>query len=406
MIHYIKIENFYSIKDEITVSFEVTPGKGGDSDSYIETKSGKVSKTTIIVGQNAAGKTNIFKALAFVQNLITRVSYSRYQLDSSLSFLSFQNSQENSMIEVKFTSNDRTFVYNVVFKESGILSEKLTEESKSKKVLLIRNVSEVDEIDINRSLKLSKPKLLKSFSKNNLRPQISLLAAINSLDMDNPLTDVFDYWDKYSLSIVEIFREPLGSLARVGPISNIDRSLYILERRQVDLEKIKEIIKKVDPSFKEFKSHESDYRGEYKIRHQSASKNHFEISSHYESSGTKKIISILASISSFLSENFEKHSGFIAIDELDSYFHPNIVRLVVDLFLDENHNLSQTQLIFSSHYHHIMNDFDKEQIVLVERQIEKKGQPTIAYRLDGIKGVRNDDNYYAKYISGAYGANS
>ena len=43
----------------------------------------------------------------------------------------------------------------------------------------------------------------------------------------------------------------------------------------------------------------------------------------------------------------------------------------------------------------------KEQVVLVEKDADLN---TDAYRLDDIEGVRADDNIYAKYMAGAYGA--
>ena len=44
---------------------------------------------------------------------------------------------------------------------------------------------------------------------------------------------------------------------------------------------------------------------------------------------------------------------------------------------------------------------DKQQIFLVEKN--KQGISD-GWRLDEMEGVRADDNYYAKYIAGTYGA--
>jgi len=58
-------------------------------------------------------------------------------------------------------------------------------------------------------------------------------------------------------------------------------------------------------------------------------------------------------------------------------------------------------LLFSSHSHLILSKLDKYQIILTEKN--KKGESE-AWRLDEVAGVRADDNYYAKYMAGAYGA--
>ncbi|MCX5783120.1 MAG: abortive infection protein, partial [Elusimicrobia bacterium] len=44
---------------------------------------------------------------------------------------------------------------------------------------------------------------------------------------------------------------------------------------------------------------------------------------------------------------------------------------------------------------------EKEQVTLVEKNSDCESK---TYRLDEIKGVRRDDNIYAKYMAGAYGA--
>ena len=47
-----------------------------------------------------------------------------------------------------------------------------------------------------------------------------------------------------------------------------------------------------------------------------------------------------------------------------------------------------------------MNDLSKYQLFLVEKTLECESQ---VYRLDEIEGVRSDDNFFKKYLAGAYG---
>lgn len=64
-------------------------------------------------------------------------------------------------------------------------------------------------------------------------------------------------------------------------------------------------------------------------------------------------------------------------------------------------NKKGAQLILSSQNYSILSVLDKQQITLVEKN--KKGQ-TEVWRLDDIEGIRADDNFYTKYLAGAYGA--
>jgi hypothetical protein len=49
----------------------------------------------------------------------------------------------------------------------------------------------------------------------------------------------------------------------------------------------------------------------------------------------------------------------------------------------------------------VLNLVEKSQVVLVEKDPDCISD---AYRLDTVQGIRNDDNFYAKYMAGSYGA--
>jgi hypothetical protein len=49
----------------------------------------------------------------------------------------------------------------------------------------------------------------------------------------------------------------------------------------------------------------------------------------------------------------------------------------------------------------VLNLLHKSQVVLVEKN---KNCESTAWRMDAVQGIRNDDDFYAKYMAGAYGA--
>ena len=95
------------------------------------------------------------------------------------------------------------------------------------------------------------------------------------------------------------------------------------------------------------------------------------------------------------------NGGVAVLDEFDVNLHPEIVLSLYELFIHPETNPENAQLFFSTHSHLVLNKLDKYQIILTEKN--DKGQSE-SWRLDGVSGVRADDNYYAKYIAGAYGA--
>jgi hypothetical protein len=96
-----------------------------------------------------------------------------------------------------------------------------------------------------------------------------------------------------------------------------------------------------------------------------------------------------------------EQGGLAVIDELEIDLHPHAVPQIIELFANLATNPKNSQLLFTSHSLEVLNHLEKEQIVLVEKKQECKSE---LYRLDDLKGVRRDDNIYAKYMAGAYGA--
>ena len=59
------------------------------------------------------------------------------------------------------------------------------------------------------------------------------------------------------------------------------------------------------------------------------------------------------------------------------------------------------QLLFTCHALEVLNILHKSQVTLVEKSEDNQSN---VWRLDSVEGIRSDDNLYAKYMAGAYGA--
>lgn len=64
-------------------------------------------------------------------------------------------------------------------------------------------------------------------------------------------------------------------------------------------------------------------------------------------------------------------------------------------------NKYNAQILFSTHQALLLKELTKTQIFIVEKN--KEDLTTEIYRLDEVEGVRNDENYAQKYLSGTYG---
>lgn len=115
-----------------------------------------------------------------------------------------------------------------------------------------------------------------------------------------------------------------------------------------------------------------------------------------ESSGTQGAFVLLSRLLQTLSVG-----GLAVIDEFESDLHPHMLEPILDLFANPRTNPKRAILLFTCHAMEVLNLLHKSQIMLVE-----KGEncESTAWRMDSVKGIRNDDNFYAKYMAGAYGA--
>ena len=89
------------------------------------------------------------------------------------------------------------------------------------------------------------------------------------------------------------------------------------------------------------------------------------------------------------------------IDEIESSLHPDLTQKLISLFESKKTNPKNAQIIFSTHQHPLIANRTKTQIFIAEKDNMKS--ETELFRLDDIEGVRNDENYYHKYMAGAYG---
>lgn len=115
-----------------------------------------------------------------------------------------------------------------------------------------------------------------------------------------------------------------------------------------------------------------------------------------ESSGTQTAFVLLSRLLPVLASG-----GVAVIDEFENDLHPHMLEPLLDLFAHPQTNPHQAQLLFTCHASEVLNLLHKSQVMLVEKNAHCE---STAFRMDAIKGIRTDDNFYAKYMAGAYGA--
>ena len=122
MIINFSIQNFGSIKDKQTLSFEADKSSHLE-DYYIIKKNGlRLLKLGLIYGANASGKTTILKALQFLRDIVLEPEVKKTESLIFKPFLFNKFSQwENTILSIDFIQKEKRYFYEVEFNEIAII---------------------------------------------------------------------------------------------------------------------------------------------------------------------------------------------------------------------------------------------------------------------------------------------
>lgn len=399
MIHQFKVKNFSSFADEACVDFTV--GKGApNTDAFVTTPFGdRLSKLMVVIGPNGSGKTNLLKALVFLRWFMLH-SFADSAKEGENFFLPFLGAvTKKSSFSVQFSLAEKIYKYEIDFTLGGVLKEALYFQNK-------RGFSYIFKCNRDNSLSNLKIKIqdLEGVSTEYLKPMMrkncSFFSLLNQMG-ENPLAKIATYFDIFTTNV------------NVG--SNIDPFLGHLNFELPQIEKYysdnssalkwaSQQLVSLDFGLSDINIHkipkadgaEESADSYLTLANHSSDGNEFQLPLVCESRGTKKLYVLLGKLYAVL-----QNGGIAVLDEFEADLHPNLLASLLELFIAPETNPLNAQLFFSCHAPEVLTQLDKTQVLLVEKDDDCRSE---AWRLDSVKGVRRDDNLYAKYMSGAYAA--
>ncbi|MCX6874307.1 MAG: ATP-binding protein [Verrucomicrobia bacterium] len=401
MIRSFTIENFCSFRHPTAVSFVVgknAPENTTFRDSIVPDE--RLSVVLGIFGPNASGKTNLLKGLPFLAYFILHSYDAAPETAIPVDGFLPLGPAEPTRIELEYEADGTLFRYKVEFSKASVLSETLSRRAETGRfgAILQRQMSGTGArpvITIGEALDIPKDVL-----QNTLRDNASIVST--ALQTGN---ETLRRWVA-PLAVT-------SNVSRFGRASNHTEARLIgsaatLFHRDLDLfGQMSDLIQRGDLGIKQLAIIERPMLDEDKgtvskqlsvqVAHAAGDLPDFALPLLMESTGTKRLFILLSWILPALREG---HPA--VIDELESDLHPHMIPWILRLFTTPAFNPKNAQLFFTCHSVEMLNELDKTQTYLVGK--DPADNISIATRLDTIKGVRRNDNIFAKYNAGTYGA--
>jgi AAA15 family ATPase/GTPase len=397
MIINFSIQNFGSIKDRQTLSFEADKSTHLENYYVFQPVEGlRLLKLGLIYGANASGKTMILKALDFLRNIVISP---KEQKNSVFNFKPFlfdaDTPAQNTVFTIEFIQNKIRYYYDVELNERAIVREELYFYSPNRAKVFSRTTDldkQLSKISFGNKITIDKV-FEKTLEANTLWNNTVLSGFLKTNIELKELKDATDWFDNYLHPLI---------------YSRTDLSDYITSR--IDESKIKKdviirILQKADfnisnLSIDEITAEPNGKRNMASVKlelEHTIHREKYNLPFDVESQGTQRYYG-LAGILYLLS----KDSTAFPIDELESSLHPDLFAHFLLLFLINTRN---SQLIATVHNREILNNRDifRNDAIWITDKCEDASTGLYSLTDFDTSVIRDTSNIYNAYKIGKLG---
>ena len=356
MIVNFSIQNFGSIKDKQTLSFEADASEHLE-DTYVVPAAGKrLLKLALIYGANASGKTTVLKALDFLRDLVVNPKEKKTDILDFSPYLFDANTPEQSTeLTIEFVQEEVCYEYGVTFTRQAVISEVLYRDAPEKK-LVYKRTTDIEEqlTKINFGNLIALDKSAQQVLELNTLWNNTVLGGFLKTNISfEELRQVTDWFGSYLKSII-------------APDTKLDT--YItnkIDEKKLTKGEVLEILKKADFNISDmvirkkeeiipedllrFFKEQIEIKGRIIVQH-TINDTHYNLPMEQESEGTKRFYGFAGLLALLI-----KTSTIFLIDELESSLHPDLYTHFLLSFLQ---NARQSQLIATTHNRELLADKD------------------------------------------------
>ena len=423
MLVNFSVQNFGSIKDKQTLSFEADKIAHLEDYYVIETNGLRLLKLCLIYGANASGKTTILKALNFLRTLIL---YPKSQKTETFYFEPFEFDDEtplkNTFFEIEFIQNGVCYLYEIELNKEAIIREELFSYNPKKSNIFKRTtdlLSKFAKIEFGNKIKISKNSI--DALENNTLWNNTVLGGYLKTNMDvSVFIDILNWFSDYLSTMIEPKTELEKMISEKIEKKEISKKIVldILNKADLNISNIifhEEIIempnglvdfvenkKKYRPNDEE----ESSYKMisgnklstiNLKFEHSVCNKQ-YSLDIKQESQGTKRYYGIAGLLALLITK-----PAAYSIDELESSLHPD---LFIHFLLSFLTNSKKSQIIATTHNREILNNkdiFRNDAIWITDKNNESCATKLYSLADFDTKIIRDTTNIYNAYKFGKLG---
>ncbi len=415
MLIEFSVGNYLSIKDRQTLRLDAS-SISEHRDQLIDAGRYQLLRSAVIYGANASGKSNVLKAMAAMNHIITTSAQrsSTAEIEIEPFQLSTETEGKPSYFEILFLLDGVRYRYGFEVNRKSVKAEwLLIARKEQEKPLFLRE--DYDKIEVFKDFKEGKG------LEERTRDNALFLAICDQFNgvISKQIMTWFNKWlavsglghESYRKILFRLLDAPIirERLLNLMSLLNLGFSDIILQKEKMDVDN--EYLSRFSEASQqklfdlvngEFTTGIKTIHQKYDVHYSPVENVIFDLDTN-ESAGTNKFFDLLVPIYLALSDG-----GIIIIDELDAKLHPLMTQAIIKLFNQPELNPNNAQLIFATHDTNLLSGklFRRDQIYFTEK--DQYGATSL-YSLveyqeeDGTK-IRKDRSFEEDYIRGRYGA--
>lgn len=404
MVQELKIKNFLSFRDEVTLSFEASNDRFAEDCQVVtidDSAHTRLLRLGIVYGYNASGKSNLLKAFDFLHTFWTKDPSSVNQETNVRPFrLDTASTAAPSRFELTFFVGNTKYCYLLELDARQVLFEKLSYYKSTQPIMLFERELKNGQSEIafnnqngDKVSAIVREKITVECLKN-----MSFFVARDKANTNMPLIDAAKTWMRGQLMPMISPNTDLTGYAQTLTSNNRPLTDYLLDfLREADFN-ITDITTDIEMehllSGGTYQHHKTTF--EHTVERDAINAS-YDLSLTEESLGTLKTFGIETALYQTI-----QNKAFLPIDEVENSLHPKLLEKILFEYLKTP---SQSQILLTTHNDGLLDLVGdlirKDSIWFTEKD---KSGATDLYKLTDFRGVNRLSSIREAYRNKRFGA--